>query len=617
VNHTTVLRAGKSRFNAPGLAVWGLALACLTPAWSASALLEGCRWLRDGRPGLAAQHFQAALASDSECAEALVGRGIVGLLAGRIGEAAEDFEMAAALQPRLPSAQLGIGAARCLAGDFSGALQAYRYVMALPLEDRESVQAAIAYALCAAGLYTSAQQQAGSVLRRQPHNALAAYVLAAASLAGGQPLQGLSALDSAPSPAAEELGVVVPSCVFSPPARYWVQQGLGKAAEVAVTAPPPSPPSAGAVTILNPAGGAAVRGTIRVTVRVSPTLELAYVTVLLADRFCGISNVQPYAIIVNTLQVPDGVHQLTVNAYSASGTVVGSASVEIHVDNGHRTLAVAERAARRAADRFLQRALALRLPPAAYAHLRGRLLDALSQPQAALAAYEYAFSYSPALPLLRADLLRAYRRAGLSIPLSRPELYRLPPSGKYVALTFDDGPHPQVTPWILNLLDRYSAHATFFLVGKQVDQYPELAAQIASRGHELACHSYTHRDLQGLDELEVERELVRTRAAIHRACGIRVTKFRPPGGHYSDIVRRAAATLGFTTVFWNCNICNYTTDDPQAVARGMLEDISSGSIVLLHNGEDITTKVLPLLLPGLAKEGLAMVSLKQAEGGGR
>mgnify|MGYP001302369871 CR=1 FL=1 len=187
---------------------------------------------------------------------------------------------------------------------------------------------------------------------------------------------------------------------------------------------------------------------------------------------------------------------------------------------------------------------------------------------------------------------------------------------KLLALTFDDGPHPEMTPFILDLLDRYGMKATFFLVGKQAAMYPELVRMIAQRGHQLGSHSQTHTDLRRLDQRGVEQELVKSRAVIRQACGQTVTLFRPPGGNYDDEVRAAVAATGYTTVFWTENIGNYSGDDGQAIARAMCHKLSNGGIVLLHNGYDETQIVLPHLLPLLSATGLRVATVTELTGAG-
>ena len=209
------------------------------------------------------------------------------------------------------------------------------------------------------------------------------------------------------------------------------------------------------------------------------------------------------------------------------------------------------------------------------------------------------------MPGIRADLLLGYQRVGLAT-LTEPREIHLTREARSVALTFDDGPHPVMTPWILELLDRYHVKATFFVVGKQAAMYPDLVREIASHGHELGSHSHTHRDLSKLDPPEIEQELVKSRAAIRQACGKVVTLFRPPGGNYDEKVRQAAAACGFTAVFWTENIGNYPGKSGNEIADAMTRKLYRGGIVLLHNGYDETQEALPALLPRLRRLRLRM-----------
>ena len=177
---------------------------------------------------------------------------------------------------------------------------------------------------------------------------------------------------------------------------------------------------------------------------------------------------------------------------------------------------------------------------------------------------------------------------------------------KRIALTFDDGPHPVLTPVILDLLDQYRAKATFLLIGKQAETYPELVRLIAERGHEIGNHSYSHRNLTEMSGLEVERELVMTRQIVRRACGEFITLFRPPGGHYNATVRAATRTTGHSPVFWNENIGNYPGRPADEIVTSMLRKVGNSGIVLLHSGYDETPAVLPGLLREFSARGYRM-----------
>src|SRR5215471_1154983 len=107
---------------------------------------------------------------------------------------------------------------------------------------------------------------------------------------------------------------------------------------------------------------------------------------------------------------------------------------------------------------------------------------------------------------------------------------RLPPGARGVALTFDDGPHPEGTPALLDLLAEADALATFFLVGEQVERWPEIAGRIASEGHAIALHAYRHRNQLRVPPGALERDLDRGLDAIEKATGQRPELYRPPYG---------------------------------------------------------------------------------------
>ena len=305
---------------------------------------------------------------------------------------------------------------------------------------------------------------------------------------------------------------------------------------------------------------------------------------------------------LDTRRVKDGLHVLRVEGYSAGGQVVASATLTLQVQNGARTLAPEERAARRIAAEELAGLLCLRATPLTSAQLLGHALEAGNREAEAVASYEYVFAHDGLLPGIRTDLLLGYRALGLGALGAPREVHLLTRSGA-IALTFDDGPHPVMTPWILDLLDRYGYRATFFLVGKQAAMYPGLVREIVERGHEIGSHSHTHCNLCTLDRLGVEQELVRSRAAIRQASGRMVTLFRPPGGNYDQSVREAAAATGFTPVFWTENIGNYPGAQGTEIARAVDDKLARGGIVLLHNGYDETEAALPHLLKRLHDRG--------------
>lgn len=587
-----------------------------------TSLSEGCRLLLAQRFVDAAQAFHEAMRQDSKCPEALVGEGTAYLYNGQLEAAQACWEQALALEPTHSVAHTGLGTLFILQGAFSAAIDHYQAALRETQTEQAAIRSAGAYAACLAGLYEVAELEARRALQEQPGLELAIQTLAASLLARNRAQQALEVLQ-APIAAAlpQTLGFVATSPLFTPRAHYYVERRLeefvrlteGQRTATASAVAAPGAPAASTIFsrgtpdfhIEWPKPGSTVRGRIEVNVYVGPAVDVQYIAALIDEQFAGMSNVQPFRIYIDTALASDGLREIRIDAYGSGGTIVQTASVLVNVSNGERTLSWEEKRQRAHFNEFMQSLLILRPHPLLRAQLVGFAWDMLGRLPEALEAYEYAFSYEPTMPCLHAQLLSCYQKIGLSTANAGREIHYLQ-QPQAVALTFDDGPHPILTPWILDLLDRYHAKATFFLVGKQVELYPELTREILQRGHEIGSHSYTHSNLRQLNVLGVERELVMSRQIIRRACGEYVTLFRPPGGNYDPQVRRAVERTGFTTVFWNENITSYPGVAAADILPKMLNNLPNGGIVLLHNGYDQTRELLPLLLPELAARSLKM-----------
>ena len=188
---------------------------------------------------------------------------------------------------------------------------------------------------------------------------------------------------------------------------------------------------------------------------------------------------------------------------------------------------------------------------------------------------------------------------------------RVETSERVVALTFDDGPTPAHTKEVVRVLRGQDVRATFFVTGGESEASPAELRRLVVAGHEIGNHSYSHRNLTDLSELEIERELVMTRQIVRRACGRFITLFRPPGGHYNASVRAATRATGFSPLFWNENIGNYPGRGPDEIVPSMIRKVGSSGIVLLHNGYDETPAMLPAFLKELSSRGYRMGTVSE------
>jgi peptidoglycan/xylan/chitin deacetylase (PgdA/CDA1 family) len=162
----------------------------------------------------------------------------------------------------------------------------------------------------------------------------------------------------------------------------------------------------------------------------------------------------------------------------------------------------------------------------------------------------------------------------------------LPRGSAGVALTFDDGPHPDGTPAVLDALARAGARGMFFLIGEQVQRRPELAAEILAQGHEVALHGYRHRLQLRLGACEVEADLDRGAASIEQATGRKPRYHRPPYGIYSASGLSAARQAGLKPLLWSRwgkDWRKFTT--PERIAARATAEIAPGDVILLHDAD--------------------------------
>ncbi len=155
-----------------------------------------------------------------------------------------------------------------------------------------------------------------------------------------------------------------------------------------------------------------------------------------------------------------------------------------------------------------------------------------------------------------------------------------------VVLTFDDGPHPEGTPTILEILARAGNKAMFFMVGEQVERRPELAREVASQGHLIALHGYRHRLQVRLPARELARDLDRGRRVIEDAVGSALEWHRPPYGVYSPAGLREARGAGLRPLLWSRwgkDWRKFTT--PQRIASRATRDLAGGDVILLHDAD--------------------------------
>ena len=183
---------------------------------------------------------------------------------------------------------------------------------------------------------------------------------------------------------------------------------------------------------------------------------------------------------------------------------------------------------------------------------------------------------------------------------------------RLVALSFDDGPYPVETPLLLDVLSELHVPATFFLIGRDTEQFPDLAVRIERAGHEIANHTMTHpANFEALDAQQVQTELRDGAAALERYVhdpSIR-TMMRPPHGRFTEATVQAAQAAGYDFVLWNDDPGDWRTVPPETLAAHMERYATAPDIILLHSGRLETIEVLPEVVARFRQAGFTFVTV--------
>jgi peptidoglycan/xylan/chitin deacetylase (PgdA/CDA1 family) len=190
-----------------------------------------------------------------------------------------------------------------------------------------------------------------------------------------------------------------------------------------------------------------------------------------------------------------------------------------------------------------------------------------------------------------------------------------------VAITFDDGPHPEGTPAVLEALAQAGATATFFLVGEQVERYPALATEIAAAGHEIALHGYRHTLLLRRTPAALAVDLERAQSLIEDATGQAPVAYRPPYGVFSLGALKLVRARGWSPMLWSQWGRDWgARETPELIAARATAGLAPGSVVLLHDADHYssfgswrnTAAALPRVLEAVAELGVPYVPVTDA-----
>jgi peptidoglycan/xylan/chitin deacetylase (PgdA/CDA1 family) len=184
--------------------------------------------------------------------------------------------------------------------------------------------------------------------------------------------------------------------------------------------------------------------------------------------------------------------------------------------------------------------------------------------------------------------------------------------GQYIAMTFDDGPHAANTPRLLDMLKERKIHATFFMCGEMVVQYPQIVKRMIADGHEVANHSWNHPQLSKMSDETVRSQLQRTDDAIVAACGVKPVLMRPPYGAFTERQQRwAFGEFGYKCILWDVDPLDWKVRNSAHVESEILKHTVPGSIILSHDIHKTTIDAMPSTLDALLAKGFKFVTVSE------
>ena len=178
----------------------------------------------------------------------------------------------------------------------------------------------------------------------------------------------------------------------------------------------------------------------------------------------------------------------------------------------------------------------------------------------------------------------AYGARAPQSQLFGPAFCGRPGASRQLALTYDDGPNDPHTGRLLDVLDKHGAKATFFLIGRYVQQHPEIARAVAARGHVVGNHTWSHPDLMFTSRGTLKRELKQTEDALTQAVGAHSNLFRPPFGARRPVTLKVARALGLEPIMWSVTCWDWSATSAGSIVKKAVKGIRGGDVILLHDG---------------------------------
>lgn len=194
--------------------------------------------------------------------------------------------------------------------------------------------------------------------------------------------------------------------------------------------------------------------------------------------------------------------------------------------------------------------------------------------------------------------------------ITEPDKIEFDKTKPMVALTFDDGPSAH-TDRLLDIFAKHSGRGTFFVVGNIIDNRKETVKRIVSDGHEIAGHSWNHRQLTNLSDQDIKDQIMSTRAKIYELTGYDAKLMRPPYGAYNDRVRSVAKNLSVSLINWSVDTLDWKNRDAETVYKCIMKEADDGAIVLCHDLHKTTVDAMEKVIPALIDKGFQLVTVSE------
>ena len=200
---------------------------------------------------------------------------------------------------------------------------------------------------------------------------------------------------------------------------------------------------------------------------------------------------------------------------------------------------------------------------------------------------------------------------GVSASKRQLPVYSVQRKDKVAAISFDAAWGNEDTQMLIDILDKYKSHATFFVVGDWAEKYPESVKALADAGNEVMNHSSSHAHFSQLTSEQIKADVNACNDKIEAVTGVRPTRFRCPYGEYDDHVIQAIRELGMEPIQWDVDSLDWKGISAAEITQRVLQRIKPGSIVLFHNAAEHTPEALPDILEALIANGYTIVPVSQ------